>query len=82
MVRLDSCRVSRVPHYSGYPRYDSVTLTGLSPSLVQFSVLISFPTRDHIGSHNPGRVNPPGLGCSAFARHYLRNLFDFFSSAY
>ena len=52
------------------------------PLWFSLSKLISFPTRDHVGSHNPGRVNPPGLGCSAFARHYLRNLFDFFSSAY
>ena len=33
-------------------------------------------------SHNPIEVNLYGLDCSAFARHYLRNLFDFFSSAY
>ena len=24
-------------------------------------------------SLNPGKTSPPGLGCSAFARHYLRN---------
>ncbi len=48
-------------------RTSLITLTGLSPSLVQFSKLISFSW---------------GLDCSAFARHYLRNLFDFFSSAY
>jgi hypothetical protein len=28
-------------------------------------------------SRNPGEINPPGLGCSAFARHYLRNQIRF-----
>jgi hypothetical protein len=33
--------------------------------------------------YNPRRIATPGLGFSAFARHYLRNLwFDFFSSGY
>ena len=30
-----------------------------------------------LGSRNPGRINPSGLGCSAFARHYLRNHIRF-----
>ena len=38
--------------------------------------------RTILRSHNPERVNPLGLGYSDFARHYSRNLFDFFSSAY
>ena len=59
-----------------------ITLTGLSPSLVQFSKLISFSWSLILRSHNPIEVNLYGLDCSAFARHYLRNLFDFFSSAY
>jgi hypothetical protein len=33
--------------------------------------------------YNPASISTDGLGCSAFARHYLRNLyFDFFSSGY
>ena len=31
---------------------------------------------------NPKNISIPGLACSAFARRYLRNLVDFFSSAY
>jgi hypothetical protein len=31
---------------------------------------------------NPGETSPSGLGCSAFARHYLRNHFIFFSWGY
>jgi hypothetical protein len=30
----------------------------------------------------PGKTSPPGLGFSAFARHYLRNQFVFFSWGY
>jgi hypothetical protein len=29
------------------------------------------------GSRNPGRTSPPGLGSSAFARHYRRNHYRF-----
>ena len=33
-------------------------------------------------SLNPEETSPPGLGWSAFARHYLRNRFVFFSWGY
>ena len=33
-------------------------------------------------SPNPAGINPRGLGCSPFARHYSGNRFAFFSSAY
>ena len=33
-------------------------------------------------SHNPEETSFFGLGCSAFARHYLRNHFVFFSWGY
>ena len=32
-------------------------------------------------SPNPARINPHGLGCSPFARHYSGNRFAFFTSA-
>jgi hypothetical protein len=28
-------------------------------------------------SYNPGRINPPGLGCSHFVRHYFGNRIRF-----
>jgi hypothetical protein len=38
--------------------------------------------RDGGGSPTTPTGKPIGLGSSAFARRYLRNLFDFFSSGY
>lgn len=39
MVPVDSYRISRVPHYSGYYRLRRVSYTGLSPSLASLSKL-------------------------------------------
>jgi hypothetical protein len=35
------------------------------------------PLPPTLRSHNPRRINPPGLGSSAFARHYSRNHIRF-----
>jgi hypothetical protein len=40
---------------------------GLWPIFPDRCARVSSPT---LGSRNPGRINPSGLGCSAFARHY------------
>ncbi len=59
--------------------YQILTRTGLSPSLVQISITVPF--RILYKSRSP--ITPvlhcynAGLGCSAFARHYLRNHFCF-----
>jgi hypothetical protein len=67
----------------GIPLGDnSLRLSGchaLWPTLPSRSTRFMSPT---LRSLNPGRTSPSGLGCSAFARHYLRNHFVFFSSAY
>ncbi len=79
MVPAGSCRISRVPHYSG------AALFVFSFRLQDFHLLRSnFP----VGSTNflqyllavlqPLRCrNIDGLGLCAFARHYLRNHFCF-----
>ena len=62
------------------PRY--LTHTGLSPSMVQFSKSFCFNIMFMCGPTTPLH-KCKGLGCSAFARHYLRNhLIVFFSSGY
>ena len=52
--------------------HPAVTVYGRFFHIVTF-VVIS-PT---LRSLNPGKTSPPGLGSSAFARHYLRNHFRF-----
>ena len=79
MVPADSCRISRVPHYSGYCSTSipsrirdfhplRLTFPGYSASsyLVFLAVLQPRYCRNNFG-----------LGFSAFARHYLRNHFYF-----
>jgi len=60
------------------PRGPQTSRTRLSRSLADLSRSLrsssDIPLR---GSLNPGWINPPGLGCSAFARHYSRNHFRF-----
>jgi hypothetical protein len=48
--------------------YPAVTVYGLTFQKVQLRK--ESPT---LRSHNPGKTSLPGLGSSAFARHYLRN---------
>ena len=71
MVPANSCRIPRVPHYSGAKlvvpvfAYASITLYG-----VLFHTLpLTFPIRC-VWSHDPGGASPTGLGFSAFARRY------------
>ena len=97
MVRPDSCRVSRVPHYSGirqesngfrlqgfhplwpvFPNRSAISLICNSLHILQFCSLIP----QHPLCNGCILSHITGLGCSAFARHYLRNRFAFFSSGY
>ena len=78
MVGAHSHGVSRVPCYSGYSQTQS------SFKLQGFHLLwLSFPEDSpslfgiYVESPNPSGINPRGLGCSAFVRHYLRNRFRF-----
>ncbi len=55
-----------------------LTNTGLSPCIVQLSRCFLFSLHRISWSYNPNICrNKSGLGCSAFARHYLRNHFCF-----
>ena len=55
----------------------NISLTGLLPSMVSaFQLLILLCLKDHYASPQPRKILLSfGLGSSAFARHYLRNLF-------
>ena len=74
MVPANSCKIPRVPHYSGAKlvvqifAYASITLYG-----GLFHTLLLIVAVRYVWSHDPRRASPPGLGCSAFARRYLRN---------
>ena len=75
MVPANSRRIPRAPRYSGYRYqiipylYGSFTLYGLP-----FQARSSSDFHQMSRSYNPRRRrNDSGLGCSAFARHYLRN---------
>ena len=54
----------------------NISLTGLLPSMVSaFQLLILLCLKDHYASPQPRKILLSfGLGSSAFARHYLRNL--------
>ena len=81
MVPADSCRISRVPHYSGAVSlhssdfgYGAFTLCG--PAFQR--VLLSLPCSLVDGPSTPRlRCHSLGLGSCAFARHYLRNHYCF-----
>ena len=49
---------------------------GLSPALARLSRRFRYPFEYHIVVHTPS-CKQDGLGCSAFARHYLRNHYCF-----
>ena len=74
MVPADSDGISPVPPYSGswphkypYP-YGTLTLCGLASQPVQVQIFMNLSVLQP-----PSCRNIMGLGCSAFARHYLRN---------
>ena len=78
MVQTDSCRVSRTPHYSGYLKvvlnFAHSTFTFYGRTFQSVKLALNIPLSR---SHNPEETSFLGLGCSAFARHYLRNHFCF-----
>ena len=80
MVPADSCRISRVPHYSGA---DSavfrISRTGLSPAMANLSRLFCYPSVVPLLSVLQPQLcrNIVGLGSCAFARHYWRNHYCF-----
>ena len=58
----------------------SVSCTGLSPSVARLSCLFHYTSCRVLPAVLQPRALPqdnPGLGCCAFARHYLRNRFYF-----
>ena len=72
--------VSRPTWDAGRPArdfaYGAFTRCGRTFQTVPLSLAVPCP-----GPATPGG-KPPGLGSSAFARHYSRNLVDFFSCGY
>ena len=76
MVPADSRWIARVPRYSGCRTPGRrLACKGLSPAAARLSRRFQFVSNtDPCGPTTPGmRRHNPGLGCSAFARHYLRN---------
>ena len=64
-----------------YPAHPfRVSRTGLSPSPVSLSSAVPLPYSRLFAGPSTPRASAPGLGCSAFARHYSRNRL--FSSGY
>ena len=61
------------------PNSRHLTRTGVSPSLPDLSRSFRFGL---LHRWRPATPDCSGLGSSAFARHYLRNRFSFFSSWY
>ena len=78
MVRTDSHRIPRVPCYSGNP-YScfKFQIRGCHPLWPFFPKDSSIIRNLTPGSYNPTKINPDGLGCSHFARHYFGNRFRF-----
>ena len=75
MVPPTSNGISRVPLYSGYWSltlvfaYRTLTFYGVLSHTLLLTFVILIPV------HNPESISTLGLASSAFARHYLRNLF-------
>jgi hypothetical protein len=66
------------PRASRLSTYAAITRSGRPFHAVRLKLKVPYRR-----PYNPGRISTSGLGFSAFARHYLRNLwFDFFSSGY
>ena len=74
MVPANSCKIPRVPHYSGAKleiqifAYATITLYG-----VLFHTFPLIFSSHYVWSHDPNGASPTGLGFSAFARRYSRN---------
>ena len=79
MVPAGSCRISRVPHYSGATlSFDCLHLRGFHPLRPGFPAGSADCLSDVVVVLQPLRCrNSTGLGSCAFARHYLRNHFCF-----
>ena len=79
MVPPDSGRIPPVPPYSGYsPLNIPFSHTGLSPSTAVLSRTLPLRYVHDLGVLQPRkRLDVPGLGSSAFARHYSRNHYCF-----
>ena len=66
------------PRATSHFTYAAVTRSGRPFQAVRLRVMVPCQR-----PYNPTSISTDGLGFSAFARHYLRNLwFDFFSSGY
>ena len=83
MVLTHSHRIPRVLWYSGYPPSEIVfAYEAVTPYRPAFQLCSTNNFLNYAGP-NPFEINFVGLGCFAFAHHYLRNrLFTFFSSGY
>ena len=74
MVPANSCKIPRVPHYSGAKleirifAYATITLYGVL--FHTFPLILAFR---YVWSHDPRRASPSGLGWSVFTRRYSRN---------
>ena len=75
MVPADSCRISRVPHYSGAAlSSSSLRVRGFHPLWLSFPEHSAGNRTSLMAVLLPRRCrNTDGLGSCAFARHYLRN---------
>ena len=77
MVCTHSHQVSRVRCYSGSPTLaPQFRLRDFHPLWPDFPIRSAIASQFTSGPY-PQRINPPGLGCSPFARHYSGNRFRF-----
>ncbi len=83
MVLTYSHRIPRVLCYSGYPPSEiNFAYEAITPYRPVFQPCSTIDFLNYAGP-NPFGINSLGLGCFAFAHHYLRNrFFTFFSSGY
>ena len=71
-AKFHVCRITQVPpRVSSVFGYGPLTLCGTT--FLKFHLTVLIPYR---WSYNPGAINP-GLGFSAFVRHYRQNRFRF-----
>ena len=78
MVPANSCKIPRVPHYSGAKleiqifTYATITLYGGLFHTLPLIILFRY-----VWSHDPKGASPSGLGWSGFARRYSQNHYYF-----
>ena len=78
VVGADSHLVSRVRCYSGTSQVSiGFRIQGFHLLWPHFPERFSIYSSPTAKSYNPARINPDGLGCSDFARRYLRNRIRF-----